>query len=426
MSYMENCIMILGGVDMKFKVENKVKKYRRLLDVSAKELAGEEISEDTIYNIENGKGSVSLASLLVILSRINSFSAKAGILLNLGLKDVLVSEEEALVEYCKNKLNQFNKDSFNEKIYLALLEFTTMHKSEICNQLINLELGKRLLKEEPKKALLYFEDIYERYEDKGRLLTYMAKAESNLNNYEEAIRLLKKSKAYIKEEDLLEHINCDIGTFLSIIREDLEAKKIFEEMFKNNIKDRSVGIICKINYAVVLTQLKYYERALEIYNELLVEEENKSGIYYNISGLYSIIGDEEKSLIYLNKLINHEADKNSEFTTYGLFNLAVRYRDGGMFRESIVLFENSIRASKQYKKYSHSLRSYKEILKILKMQNRKNEFNKYLIDILSDINLYASLEDKKEVLIILVDYLNGESNEIVREIIEKLQGGKNG
>lgn len=426
MVYVKNCIIVLGGVNMEFKVENKVKKYRRLLGVSAKELGEEEISEDTIYNIENGKGSVSLASVFIILNRINSVAARAGILLNLGLKDIFVSEEDALVEYCIQKLNEFSKNGFDEKLYLALLEFTTLHKNEDCNQLINLELGKRLLKKEPKKALIYFEDIYENCEDKGKLLTYMAKAESNLNNYEEAIRLLKKAKTYVREDDLLEHINCDIGTFLSIIREDLESKKIFEEMFSKKIKDKSIEIICKINYAVVLTQLKEYERPLEIYNELLGEEENKAGIYYNISGLYSIMGDEEKSLIYLNKLIEYEGNKNSEFTPFALFNLATRYRDGGMFRESIVLFENSIRASKQYKKYSHSLRAYKEILKILKRQDRKNEFTNYLITILNDINLYARLEDKNEVLIILLEYLNGESSEIVSEIIEKLQGGKNG
>lgn len=425
MVYAKNCIIVLGGVDMEFKVENKVKKYRRLLGVSAKELGGEEISEDTIYNIENGKGRVSLASLFIILNRINNFSSKAGILLNLGLKDVLISEEEALVEYCQYKLNQFSKHSFDEKIYLALLEFTTLYKSKICDELINLELGKKLLKDEPKKALGYFENIYESYEDKGQLLTHMAKAESNLNNYEEAIRLLKKSKAYIKEEDLLEHINCDIGTFLSIIREDLEAKKIFEEMFKNDIKDKSIEMICKINYAVILTHFKEYEKALEIYNELLGEEKNKAGIYYNISGLYRMMGDEEKSLVYLNKLIEYEGNKNSEFTTYALFNLAARYRDDGMFREAVVLFENSIRASKLYKKYSHSLRAYKEILQILRLQDRKNEFNTYLIEILGDINLYTSLEDKNQVLIILVEYLNGDSNEIVNEIIEKLQGENN-
>lgn len=405
---------------MEFKLENKVKKYRRLLNMTARQLGGKVISEDTIYNIENGRENIGVSSMLIILSKLNDTSEKCGISLNLCLKDIFKSEEEQLEEYCRYKLNELSKNEFDENIYLELLDFVKTYNYTKVENLVKFEIGTILREIDPNKALGYLEEIYDTYDNKALVLKHMARCELRLKNYDKALILLDRAKKYCNDDELMEEIQCDIGTYLTIMKRYQEAKYIFEVFLKERIINTSLELIAKINYGVTLQMLGEYEKAIVVYEELLQIYEDKSGIYYNMSGLYKSIGDYDKSDMYLNKLIEYESNKKSKTLSNAFINLALRFKEKAMYRESIILLENSIKISKVNGQPEKSIRAYKEILIILKEINKKYKFQDYLEDILKNIGLYnKDIENKNEILLILLDFLM-EDNEMVKKIIEKL------
>jgi len=310
----------------------KLRKIRKRIGATQKDVTGDEVSRNLISQIENGKTNLSIATAKIIADNMNSIITKKGI------KDLYITSEWLLADketqtnniadkYIKelraikleNRTYEYLKDKINEIedfIYQSSVNFKK--QSELYEIISDIYFGCKEDCEAFLKLQLSIDTALkdEQYNDAARLMVQLAKhlymlggsSFEQLRNMHIALNLYKENN--LKDEGLLKKIYFNTALYYSIADKNKAAID-----YLNKLKEEcNLAISECLDVDLLIANCyegdKKYDLAEELYLATLdialkeSEAEIIIKIYSNLGTIYRIKGDREKSLKYLNHAIN--------------------------------------------------------------------------------------------------------------------------
>ncbi|MEG2353778.1 MAG: helix-turn-helix transcriptional regulator [Clostridium sp.] len=272
-------------------IGERVRYFRKLLDISQKELADNKVSSNLISLIERGKIPLSTVTASILVDNINRFSEKQGVGLNLGIKDLLMPREEYLRSQCEDSINKSN-DGKNSEEYKKIIEVCSKHN-----------FNDVLVKVEEKLADEYFSN--KDYKNAAEHYKSYIDSENNNDNIKSKFNAMYRISicCYNMEQ---------YGVSLKYMNE------AYEFMEKNNIEADLGNILYQI--ALMNFKIRNFKYAEEYINRFfLLENSNEElknrgtflrgnlylerGQYYDALKVYkSLVGKEmmDADLLYCN------------------------------------------------------------------------------------------------------------------------------
>lgn len=101
-------------------VGDRLKYYRKLLNISQKELADNKVSSNLISLIERGRVPLSTVTASILVDNINKISIGRGINLSLSIKDLMISDEDYIRKVSLERLNGQKSVAEVNRIYTEL------------------------------------------------------------------------------------------------------------------------------------------------------------------------------------------------------------------------------------------------------------------------------------------------------------------
>ena len=228
-----------------FKNKPMISKYMKILNITQEELGRGIIAEDTIKLLEKGKRKLTIPTASILVSNFNNIAEEKGILLNLSIKDLMVSEKEYVYEKCIEELKVIDINEFKIDRYLEILEAGEKFQLPNIIDTVTYIIGENLYKQ--KKC-----------EEAIEYLKQSLNIKKKLDNVKEIPKVLNRIGAayfYLEKYD----------NAFSYISESYNQIKI------QNISDNKLKEIVLFNLALSLARIGEgkYQLALEYIDELI-------------------------------------------------------------------------------------------------------------------------------------------------------------
>lgn len=419
--------------------ESTIRKYRKILNVTEKELGRGLIAKDTIKLLEKGKRKLTIPTASILVNNFNNIGEEKGILLNLNIKDLILPEKEFWYKNCIEELNIIDKKEFNIENYLEILKTVEKFNLSKIMDRISYTIGDSLYKQKKyEEALVYLKKSLEIKNNMGytaelpKLLNRIGAAYIVLRNYNNAFNYIRQSydeikKQLIKNKELEEKILFNLSLSLVGQNKYEQALEYINKLINLTEYEQSLFIEAMIIKANILSNLNNSQCAIQLYKKILPKTENKSLIYYNLSVIYSKIGDDRRSLEYAHELIKIESINIDEYTGKALIRLGNLYKKQNLYKEAVLMYEKGIFLGKKFSKLNEIIECYEKIFQCYEEEKRLKYFEEYLEMLFIDLDLF--LEDlnlMNKILILLVQYSNKFNNlKIIDEILYKIRSNKN-
>lgn len=340
----------------------KIKKIRKELDMNQADIQDKNLTRAFISMIELGKRCLSRESARMITNKFNHRAKEIGINLNISEDYLLNSPKEDAELYCLNKLGEniieneikdifliadrYNIKSvkatayeklgdikYKEKDYtMACINYSTsldVYNEEVTRNknIINIinKIGACKVKEMLYyEAIYYFNKVYEFAFKEGETLL-QKKSIFNL------------ASCYKKLEDFNKSIE-HIDKFL-LLEDKKEEKYIDMCILKANC----------------YTEMKEYEKALEIFNELANETNistpSLGKIYNNMGFIYLEKNMNIESLEYFNKSQKIRSENEDSLLCYTLIYKSIAFKNQGLNEEALMLASLGIEYAERENNY---------------------------------------------------------------------------
>ena len=102
------------------------------------------------------------------------------------------------------------------------------------------------------------------------------------------------------------------------LKRDEEASKLLDDCSKKFPDDQKWFLFKKASF---LVSTEHFDEAIDIMEELRVENQDDSGLLCNLGYYYMYIGDTEKSIELINKAIDLDPNNGNLYDSYGEFLL---------------------------------------------------------------------------------------------------------
>lgn len=381
---------------------------RQLLNITQKELAKDNISREFISMVESGKRSMRRDMALTAMKNALEYAKERGIELDLDEEFIARSEEEDLCKICEEISN--NTDNL-EKCY-EIIEYSEENDFQMAKVYALKKLGDIFcISGEYEKASNKYLDAVQITETIGRreinqkLYNNLGVVKNKLGEYFDAINYEKEALTFcnINNDDKIRvTVLYNLASNCFMLNKFESSRKYLDELFKLKLNHH---FYCKGRslYGYMYVQLKEYDKALDIYKELLEEVLDKNvmiEIYHNTALCYQEKKEFDESEKYFD--IALELSKNNLSELYKVQGAkGAMYFDKGIYEEAEELLSNSMQLSEKFEDFYYSI----DIAKVLyNLYNKKGENEK-----------------KKEIALAILDFSNHNNvNEANMWSIDKL------
>lgn len=378
----------------------KIKTIRKELGMNQADMQDTNLTRAFISMIELGKRRLSRESAKMIVRKFNDRAKEIGIELNINEEYLLNSPKEDAEFYCLNKLNEniseneikdifliadrYNINSvkatayeklgdikYKQKDYtLAAIDYSTsldMYNGEATQNkdiiVINNKIGACKLNELLyNEAIYYFNKVYE----------FALKEEETLLQKKSIFNL---ALCYKKLEDFHKSIEY-IDKFL-LLEDKKEEKYIDMCILKANC----------------YTEMKEYEKALEIFNELSneinIDTTSLGNIYNNMGFIYLEKNMNIESLECFNKSQKIRSENSDSLLCYTLIYKSIVFKNQGLYEEAIMLTSLGIDYAEKENDYDALLKGYYQLGDIYLLLNNLEKLEEVyikLLDLLEKVN----------------------------------------
>lgn len=421
-----------------FKNKPMISKYMKILNITQEELGRGIIAEDTIKLLEKGKRKLTIPTASILVSNFNNIAEEKGILLNLSIKDLMVSEKEYVYEKCIEELKVIDINEFKIDRYLEILEAGEKFQLPNIIDTVTYIIGENLYKQkkceeaiEYLKQSLNIKKKLDNVKEIPKVLNRIGAAYFYLEKYDNAFSYISESYNQIKIQNISDNKLKEIVLFnlaLSLARigegKYQLALEYIDELINFMDHEQESFIDAMIVKGNILDNLGHSDYAIKVYEEVLPRAEDKSLLYYNLSVTYSNMGNDEKSLECAYKLIEIKSVNIDEYTSKALIRLGNLYKRENLYKEAILMYSKAINVGKKFYKLEQIVECYEKIFECYDKDKKFKFFDEYLEGLFIDLDLF--LQDSKlvnRILIIIVQYLNKYNNlTIIDEIFCKLKG----
>lgn len=379
----------------------KVKKIRKYLKISQRDLQDEYISRGLVSMVEIGKRELTNNVALRLAEKFKQKAKELNVKLELDKDYIMRSPSEDAEIYCLKKLEECNSiDNINEIYEIACQYDLTKIKAMFFTKKADLNL----IKKQYSEAFI---------------------------NYNKAIIIYQNIKQY----EMLPSLYCKIGYSKAEVAQYKDALAYFDisQFYLTLYKDIKVQQKVLYDAALCYKKINKYDIALEYINNFLFCYKDKDYIYYyaNIlkANCYEDTGQYDIAIEIYNCLYKELSNHNNSLLGYICNNLAIAYLKKSEFDKSLEYFNKSevIRKSVDEKYLDHSLieksevyirkHNYAKAIKLieqgLKYADSYNDYEYLLKGNYKLIQIYESINDNikvKETYLVIIEILNQQNN----------------
>ncbi|WP_346937427.1 helix-turn-helix transcriptional regulator [Clostridium sp.] len=310
-----------------FKVTNRLKYYRNILNISQKELVTENLSLQQIKFIETKRRKITYRTAEIISNQLNYIAKHKNINLNISTKELVMGDEDYARYLCKIELRK-KEEIDTENFETICLQYNL---KDILQDYYKLQGEILEDQNEFQKSL----DFYTKAKDMGCLEEYsyiyilnkigachvcLCNWALGLKSYTEAeilIKLVYKKSNY--EIRNIQDIESRVYYGIALINNEIGNYKISLEYIESIKKLKYVESKLIIDSSILEANMNYemgnIEKSINNYMRLHEEFPENSNIIINLVTLYELVEDEERSNFYLNK-INRDMLKREDASLY--------------------------------------------------------------------------------------------------------------
>lgn len=418
-----------------FGISETIKEYRDILQVTQKELANVRLSSNLIKILESGKKRLTIPTAMLLAENINEIAEKKGILLNVGIKDLMISNQEYIEKIILKKLNEIKSEDFEiekfdelvekaerfelysvlEEIYYFIYENTNKAKNyelsiTYLKKLIEVNTTAGMIRENPglynKVGTCYF--LLGSYEEASKY--YNIALDSYIKNRTSDSNLKGK---ILYNLSLSYNKNSEYGKALKFIKEipimdDIENRLIYN---------------AKILMSNIYSRMGDGNTALEILEGLLENPCVDHFLYHNIADSLYKLGRNNECLEYLEKSIKIQMNNESPDMTLSLLYSGKVYKEEKRYPEAYIYFNYAVGNANRFNQINELVEVYELCYELFS----ETHYNRYFENMVEGaINtIFKSLEDDKTVLkitLILLDYFMSTNQYIIaKDLILKIK-----
>lgn len=318
-----------------FKVTNRLKYYRNMLNISQKELVTESLSLQQIKFIETKRRKITYRTAEIISNHLNYIAKHKNISLNVYPKELVMEDEDYARYLCEIELRKKEKID-TENFETICLQYNLKNILQDYYKLQGEIFGNQ---NEFQKSL----DFYTKAKDIGCLEEYsyidilnkigwdhvcLCNWALGLKSYTEAeilIKLVYKRSNY--EIRNIQDIESRVYYGVALINKEINNYKVSLEYIESIKKLEYVESKLIIDSSILEANVNYevgnIEKSINSYIKLHKEFPDNSSVIINLITLYELVEDEERSNFYLNK-INGDRLKSEDASLYIAYLIKIK------------------------------------------------------------------------------------------------------
>lgn len=318
-----------------FKVTNRLKYYRNMLNISQKELVTESLSLQQIKFIETKRRKITYRTAEIISNHLNYIAKHKNISLNVYPKELVMEDEDYARYLCEIELRKKEKID-TENFETICLQYNLKNILQDYYKLQGEIFGNQ---NEFQKSL----DFYTKAKYIGCLEEYsyidilnkigwdhvcLCNWALGLKSYTEAeilIKLVYKRSNY--EIRNIQDIESRVYYGVALINKEINNYKVSLEYIESIKKLEYVESKLIIDSSILEANVNYevgnIEKSINSYIKLHKEFPDNSSVIINLITLYELVEDEERSNFYLNK-INGDRLKSEDASLYIAYLIKIK------------------------------------------------------------------------------------------------------
>lgn len=418
-----------------FKVTNRLKYYRNMLNISQKELVTENLSLQQIKFIETKRRKITYRTAEIISNQLNYIAKHKNISLNVSPKELVMEDEDYARYLCEIELRKKEKID-TENFETICLQYNLKN---ILQDFYKLQGEIFENQNEFQKSL----DFYTKAKDIGCLEecsyidilnkiggchVFLCNWALGLKSYTEAeilIKLVYKRRNY--EIRNIQDIESRVYYGIALINNEIGDLKCSLEYLENIKNLEYVNSKLIINSSILEANVNYEigntEKSINTYIKLHEEFPDNLNIIVNLVTLYEIVENEELSNFYLNK-IDADMFKKEESSLYIEYLLKKKnYFIKSDIEKSIKHYNTAIKLCIRDNNILWLTKIYENIVE--DYQNgliSSNYVNQYLVILRRNKHIYDNHEEfLNDILVRLITSKNINRN--LLDTIRKIKDG---
>lgn len=373
----------MAKIELKSRNE-KLTYIRQILNITQKELAGENLTREFISMIEGAKRNMSRDVAVNIMKNAINYAKDKGIPLDLDEEFIARTEEEDLCKLCDELQN-------------------TMETMDFCNEIMdyaeknNFPWAKIIATKKIGNIFFINKEVDKAYEKYISCLNMIDRLNSNklkeniynsIGNvklkrmqYEEALIYYKEalSYCYINQKFTIKNIiNYNIASVYHNLGDFNKSLQIIEEILKEDL-EKPLIIKCTFVMANNYKEMSLVSKALSIYEELLNDDLTsnyfKSMIYNNMALSYMDNNDYENSNKYFDlALVSAKFNPNIIYKfIVGRGHMYIKF---GQYKEARKVLNEGVAFSKAEEDYEYEIKYLKELYSLAQAEKSSEEMIK--------------------------------------------------
>lgn len=373
----------MAKIELKSRSE-KLTYIRQILNITQKELAGENLTREFISMIEGAKRNMSRDVAVTIMKNAINYAKDKGIPLDLDEEFIARTEEEDLCKLCDELQNTMETMDFCNEImdYAEKNNFPwakIIATKKIGNIFfINKEVDKAY---EKYISCLNMIDRLNSNKLKEVIYTSIGNVKLKRMQYEEALIYYKEALSYCYINDnvnVKNNINYNIASVYHNLGDFNKSLKIIEEMLNEDL-EKPLVIKCTFVMANNYKEMNLVSKALIIYEELLNDDltsnDFKSMIYNNMALSYMDNNDYENSNKYFD-LALVSAKFNPTIIYKFIVGRGHMYIKFGQYKEARKVLNEGVDFSKIEEDYEYEIKYLKELYSLAQAEKNNQEMIK--------------------------------------------------
>lgn len=364
---------------------------RQLLNITQKELAKDNISREFISMVESGKRSMRRDMAVTAMKNALEYAKERGIELDLDEEFIARSEEEDLCKMCDDLSNSTdNLEKCHEIIEYGEEKDLKMAKVYALKKFGDIFCVNGEYEKASNKYLdaLEITETIGRREINQKLYNNLGVVKNKLGEYTDAVNYEKEALTFCNinnDEKIKVTVLYNLASDCFMINKFDSAKKYLDELFKLELNHH---FYCKGRslYGYIYVQLKEYDKALDIYKELLEEELDNNilaQIYHNMALCHQEKKEFEKAEKYFDVAL--DLSKNNLTDYYKMEGAkGSMYFAKGMYGEAEEYLLKAMKLSEKFEDVPYSVNAAKVLYQIYdkkKDNNMQKEIALFILDI---------------------------------------------
>lgn len=416
-------------------IGQRVRYYRKMLNISQKELANNKVSSNLISLIERGRVPLSTVTASILVDNINRISQQKGLELQLSIRDLLMSEQDYIKKLCKDRFDEVECMKKIHSVYKEMLEIAAKYEESTIKAFVEQQAAEKFFSlKQYENAINHYDKFLEIInETKDDIVDYMTLFNIGISyykigNYELTIKYLVQCNKKLEHKIISGELLYDILYTIALSYFKLgKYKEVSEDLEKAlSVKDvedvkKNEAFLLKVN---LYLKLEKHDEALKLYKEFMhIESDDIETIYNNIEVALDKLGTCNQQEESLDRILynDREQDLPEEVTTF--IKIGDKYKEKGSYKNAINYYEIALNNALKTNQVDVSIQCFKELYFLFSIMNRVDSFDKYIINIIEIINS-PSITSKSliSLIVLILDYfLDREKYNEAKEFISILK-----